>query len=98
MEVKRTFDLLDWSLEKFDKEISLAGKENGKWVTYSQYEFRKIFIDKRLNRRQFLGAMSAMTAGVTCLAGCSSTVKISQMSNQVGGRPFNKPEKSRVEF
>lgn len=42
MEVKRTFDLLDWSLEKFDKEISLAGKENGKWVTYSQYEFRKI--------------------------------------------------------
>ena len=42
MEVKRTFDLLNWSLEKFDKEISLAGKENGKWVTYSQYEFRKI--------------------------------------------------------
>ncbi len=42
MEVKRTFDLLDWSLEKFDKEVSLAGKENGKWVSYSQYEFRKI--------------------------------------------------------
>lgn len=42
MEVKRTFDLLDWSLEKFDKEVSLAGKENGKWVSYSQYEFQKI--------------------------------------------------------
>ena len=42
MEVKRTFDLLDWSLEKFDKEVSLAGKENGKWVSYSHYEYRKI--------------------------------------------------------
>ncbi|MBT4484055.1 MAG: DUF362 domain-containing protein, partial [Candidatus Latescibacteria bacterium] len=51
-----------------------------------------------LNRRQFLGAMPAMAAGATGIAGCSSTVKISQMSNQVGGRPFNKPEKSRVEF
>ncbi len=58
----------------------------------------KTFFDKMPNRRQFFGAMSAMTAGVTGLIGCSSTVKISQMSNQVGGRPINKPEKSRVEF
>lgn len=42
MEFKRTFDLLEWSLQNYDKEVALAGKENKQWVTYSNYEYKEI--------------------------------------------------------
>ena len=42
MEFKRTFDLLDWSLENYDKEVAFAGKVNNEWVTYSSYEAKEI--------------------------------------------------------
>ena len=42
MEFKRTFDLLDWSLEKYNKEVAFAGKVNNEWETYSNYEAKEI--------------------------------------------------------
>ncbi len=42
MDVKRTFDLLDFSLEKYNKEISLAGKVDGKWLTHSHAEYHDL--------------------------------------------------------
>ncbi len=42
MEFKRTFDLLDWSLEKYNKEIAFAGKVDRKWVTYSNNEAKEL--------------------------------------------------------
>ncbi len=41
MEFKRTFDLLDYTLEKYNNTIALAGKVNKEWVTYSQKEFNE---------------------------------------------------------
>lgn len=41
MEFKRTFDLLDYTLEKYNNTIALAGKVNKNWVTYSQKEFNE---------------------------------------------------------
>lgn len=35
MEVKRCFDILGYQLEKFEQDVALAKKENGKWITYS---------------------------------------------------------------
>ena len=39
MEVTRTFDLLDKLKKEFPKEDALAGKKNGKWVTYSTDDY-----------------------------------------------------------
>jgi len=41
MEVTRIFDLLDFIKERYNKEICLAGKKSGKWVTYSIDQYRK---------------------------------------------------------
>jgi long-chain acyl-CoA synthetase len=42
MEVKRTFDILEYALKTHDKEVALAGKVNKKWETYSNYEYKEI--------------------------------------------------------
>lgn len=42
MEFTRTFDLLDYGLEKFNKEDALAGKVNGKWVKHSHKDYHDI--------------------------------------------------------
>ncbi|HMT27765.1 MAG TPA: AMP-binding protein, partial [Bacteroidia bacterium] len=41
MEVKRLFDLIPNQLEKFPLTVAFAGKEKGKWITYSSHEFKK---------------------------------------------------------
>ena len=38
-EITRVFDLLNLSLEKFNKEDIVASKKNGEWVKYSTQEF-----------------------------------------------------------
>ena len=38
-EIIRVFDLLNLSLEKFNKEDIVASKKNGEWVKYSTHEF-----------------------------------------------------------
>ncbi len=42
MEVQRTFDILDYALENYHKDIALAGKENKKWVTYSHRQYQEL--------------------------------------------------------
>jgi long-chain acyl-CoA synthetase len=42
MEVLRIFDLLDFIKEKYNKEICLAGKKSGRWVTYSIDQYREM--------------------------------------------------------
>ncbi len=43
MELKRTFDILEYALNKFPaKPDFLAGKKNGQWKTYSQQEYSTI--------------------------------------------------------
>ncbi len=39
MEITRTFDLLEKIKEKFPREDTLAGKQNGKWIRYSSKEY-----------------------------------------------------------
>ena len=39
MSNKRLFDIPQFQLENFNQEVALAGKENGKWSTYSTQEF-----------------------------------------------------------
>lgn len=39
MEITRTFDLLDRMKTQFPKKDALAGKQNGKWITYSTQEY-----------------------------------------------------------
>lgn len=39
MNVTRTFDLLQWQLDKFGKQDNLAYKENGQWRKYSIQEY-----------------------------------------------------------
>lgn len=41
MEVKRLFDLIPHQLEKFPLAVAVAGKEQGKWITYSSSDFKK---------------------------------------------------------
>ncbi|MBL0343441.1 MAG: long-chain fatty acid--CoA ligase [Bacteroidetes bacterium] len=41
MEVKRLFDLIPHQLSKHPLNIAFAGKENGKWITYSSHDFKK---------------------------------------------------------
>lgn len=38
-DIKRLFDIPRYQLEKYPQEICLAGKENGKWKTYSTQEY-----------------------------------------------------------
>ncbi|MDR1182901.1 MAG: long-chain fatty acid--CoA ligase [Bacteroidales bacterium] len=44
MEIKRTFDLLDWLLEKYPKEDILNGKRNGEWVNFSVNDYYKFSV------------------------------------------------------
>jgi long-chain acyl-CoA synthetase len=44
MEIRRTFDLLDWLLEKYTKEDILNGKRNGEWVNFSVNDYYKFSV------------------------------------------------------
>jgi long-chain acyl-CoA synthetase len=35
MEVKRTFDIIKWNLEKYPREVMYGGKRENEWITYS---------------------------------------------------------------
>jgi len=41
MEITRTFELLDWISEKYQKNDLLAGKKDGEWITYSINDYIK---------------------------------------------------------
>ncbi len=41
MKVTRIFDLIPHQLETHPLEVAFAGKENGKWITYSSKDFKK---------------------------------------------------------
>lgn len=41
MEITRTFELLDWILENYQKKDILAGKKDGEWITYSVNDYYK---------------------------------------------------------
>ena len=41
MNVTRLFDLIPNQLEKHPLQVAFAGKENGKWITYSSADFKK---------------------------------------------------------
>lgn len=40
MEVTRTFDIIDWNVEKYSRKVALAGKIDGEWKTYSTESYR----------------------------------------------------------
>lgn len=42
MNLTRLFDLIPYQIATFDKEISLANKENGEWITYSSRKVKEI--------------------------------------------------------
>jgi len=44
MEIRRTFDLLDWLLENYPKDDILNGKRNGEWVNFSVNDYYKFSI------------------------------------------------------
>lgn len=44
MEIKRTFDLLDWLLEKYPKDDILNGKRNGEWYSFSVNDYYKLSV------------------------------------------------------
>jgi long-chain acyl-CoA synthetase len=35
MEVKRTFDIIQWNLEKYPRNDMYGGKRDKEWITYS---------------------------------------------------------------
>ena len=41
MEVTRTFDLLDWLLEKYPKDDIINGKRDGEWINFSVNDYYK---------------------------------------------------------
>jgi len=41
MEIKRTFDIVDWMLEKFQRDDALSVKRNGKWENFSTKEYKE---------------------------------------------------------
>jgi long-chain acyl-CoA synthetase len=53
MEPARLFDLIPYQISKYDKEIALARKENGSWITYSSRDLKEITENLSL---AFLGA------------------------------------------
>lgn len=42
MEVKRTFDLIDWSCQVYPREVMFGGKHENEWVTYSTEAVREL--------------------------------------------------------
>ncbi len=42
MEPSRLFDLIPYQISKYDKEVTLARKENGNWTTYSSRDLKEI--------------------------------------------------------
>lgn len=40
MEVTRTFDIIDWNIEKYPREAALSGKRGSEWFHYSTEDFR----------------------------------------------------------
>lgn len=40
MEVKRTFDILEWNIRKYPREVSMAGKFGKEWKTWSTEQYR----------------------------------------------------------
>jgi len=40
MEVRRTFDIIDWSIENYSLEVAVAGKINNEWKIYSSEDYR----------------------------------------------------------
>jgi long-chain acyl-CoA synthetase len=42
MQITRLFDLINYQISTYDKEVSLAQKVNGKWKTYSSRDLKKI--------------------------------------------------------
>ena len=40
MEVTRTFDIIDWNIEKYPREQALSGKRGDEWFHYSTDDFR----------------------------------------------------------
>lgn len=40
MEVTRTFDIIDWNIEKYPREAALSGKRGNEWFHYSSDDFR----------------------------------------------------------
>jgi long-chain acyl-CoA synthetase len=40
MEVKRTFDIIQWNLEKYPRPVMYGGKKENEWITYSTDEVR----------------------------------------------------------
>ena len=57
----------------------------------------KWMLDGMINRRTFFGTMGTLAAGTAGLIGCAG-VRQTQLANQVGGRPLNKPGTSQVIF
>ena len=41
MELKRLFDLIPYQIANFDKEVALAKKENGSWITFSSRKIKE---------------------------------------------------------
>ncbi len=44
MKIRRTFDLLDWLLENYEKNDILNGKRNGEWINFSINDYYKFSI------------------------------------------------------
>ncbi len=42
MEPTRLFDLIPYQISKYNKEVALARKENGNWITYSTRDLKEI--------------------------------------------------------
>jgi long-chain acyl-CoA synthetase len=40
MEVRRTFDIIQWNLEKYPRPVMYGGKKENEWITYSTEEVR----------------------------------------------------------
>ena len=40
MEVTRTFDIIQWNIEKYPRPVMYGGKKDNEWITYSTDEVR----------------------------------------------------------
>lgn len=41
MQVRRTFDIIDWNIEKYSRDVAIAGKKGNEWKTYSTDDYRE---------------------------------------------------------